>query len=113
MPFVNLKTTAPIDPETKEALASEIAGICSECLGKGEAWVMCGFEGGVDLMFRGSGEDIAYLDVKAFGAMRDDATDAMTGKLCALMTQRLGVPADRTYVSYLSTTQWGWNGGNF
>ena len=27
--------------------------------------------------------------------------------------RELGTPADRTYIRYTATTDWGWNGGNF
>ena len=27
--------------------------------------------------------------------------------------KELGIPADRTYIRYTATTDWGWNGGNF
>ena len=27
--------------------------------------------------------------------------------------EELGIPADRTYIRYTATTDWGWNGGNF
>mgnify|MGYP003302626986 CR=1 FL=1 len=30
-----------------------------------------------------------------------------------IMEKELGIPANRTYVSYWGTDKWGWNGGNF
>ena len=31
----------------------------------------------------------------------------------AAWEKELGIPADRTYIRYTATTDWGWNGGNF
>ena len=45
MPFINMKTTATLDIAKKDALSKELCIITRDCLGKGENWVMTGFEG--------------------------------------------------------------------
>ena len=45
MPFINMKTTATLDIAKKDALSKEFCIITRDCLGKGENWVMTGFEG--------------------------------------------------------------------
>lgn len=113
MPFINMKTTAALDTAKKEILAQEITRICKECLGKGENWVMTGFEDGVSLSFQGSTEKIAYVEVKAYGSPAATGADKMTAEICAIVEKELEIPANRVYVSYWGTNMWGWNGGNF
>ena len=43
-----------------------------------------------------------------------EALKAAYGKaITAVPGKELGIPADRTYIRYTATTDWGWNGGNF
>ena len=34
-------------------------------------------------------------------------------QIMAALEKELGIPADRMYIRYTATTDWGWNGGNF
>ena len=85
MPFINTRTTVALSDAKKETLTAEIGRITSECLGKGENWIMTG----------------------------SDGTSRMTAKICALLERELSIPASRIYVAYFPTNEWGWNGNNF
>lgn len=113
MPFINVKTTATLDGAKKEVLNAELCRITKESLGKGENWVMTGYEDNASLVFQESAEDIAYVEVNAFGAPSAAGADKMTSGVCQLIEKELGIPASRIYVSYWGTDKWGWNGGNF
>lgn len=113
MPFINTKTTATLSNDKKDALTAEITRITQECLGKGENWIMTGYEDNASLSFHGSTADIAYIEVKCFGTPSAAGTSQMTSKLCALFARELGIPADRIYVAYFPTNHWGWNNSNF
>ena len=41
------------------------------------------------------------------------AWEKLTEQIMAALGKELGIPADRTYIRYTATTDWGWNGGNF
>lgn len=112
MPFINVKTTAALDSAKKETLNTELCRITKETLGKGEEWVMTGYEDSVNLTFQGSTEDVVYVEVKVYGTPNAAGADKMTAGVCQLMEKELGIPANRTYVSYWGTDMWGWNGGN-
>ncbi len=113
MPFISTKTTCPLSQETKENLSASLEAISSKCLGKGESWVMTGYEDNCSLHFRGSFKDCAYVEVKLFGEPSGSACSACTGEICRLFEKELGILPERVYVSYYPTGQWGWNGGNF
>ncbi len=113
MPFINTKTTVPVDNTKKEALTAALNRITRECLGKGENWVMTGFEDNMNLSFQGSTAAVAYVEVKSFGAPSSSAASRMTAEICALFEQELSIPADRIYIAYFPTENWGWNGNNF
>ena len=113
MPFINTKTTLSLSQEKKDILTKELSQITKQCLGKGENWIMLGYEDQVDLAFQGSTTDIAYVEVKLYGTPQASACDQMTSQVCDLFEKELNIPTNRIYVSYYPTTQWGWNGGNF
>ncbi len=113
MPFINTKTTVPVDNTKKEMLTAALNRITRECLGKGENWVMTGFEDNMSLSFQGSTADIAYVEVKIFGTLSSPAASRMTAEICTLFERELSIPADRIYVAYYPTGNWGWNGSNF
>lgn len=114
MPFINIKTNTALDQEQRDELAEKMGQISRDCLGKGENWVMTGFEDGTQLHFQGSSvEPAAYVEVKLFGTAGQAACESMTAHICGLLEELLGVPGDRTYVAYFPTDNWGWNGGNF
>ena len=90
MPFINTKFSQDITAEQETELKSALGSAVS-ALGKTESWLMLGFEKNCDLYFRGEKSE----------------------KIAFVYTRVLGVPADKIYVKYSSTDNWGWNGGNF
>lgn len=113
MPFINTKTTVALNDAKKEKLTNEICRIAKECLGKGESWVMTGYEDNASLSFRGDTSNLAYIEVKLFGNPSPSGTSQMTSKLCSLFGQELSIPSDHIYISYFPTDNWGWNENNF
>ena len=56
----------------------------------------------------------AYVEVNVFGrSVPGSAWEKLTEQIMAALGKELGIPADRTYIRYTATTDWGWNGGNF
>ncbi len=113
MPFINTKYSQDITAEQETELKSALGSAVS-ALGKTESWLMLGFEKNCDLYFRGEkSEKITFVDVSVYGSVSPAACEKMTAEICSLYARVLGVPADKIYVKYSSTDNWGWNGGNF
>lgn len=113
MPFINTKYSGEITPaqelEIKSALGSAVSAI-----GKSEAWLMLGFEQNCSLYFRGEkSEKIAFVEVSMYGSASAGGCSQLTADICRIYGEVLGVPADKIYVKYSPTENWGWNGGNF
>ncbi len=113
MPFINTKYSSAITPDQEQKIKSALGQAVSD-LGKSESWLMVGFEPNCSLYFKGEkSEKIAYVEVSLFGSASRAAYDKMTGEICKILGDVLGVPADKVYVKYSPTDNWGWNGGNF
>lgn len=113
MPFINTKYSQEITPEQEKQLKTEL-GKAAAIIGKSEGWLMLGFEQNCTLYFRGErSEKIAFVDVSMYRGADSAACNMLTKEICRLYGEVLGVPADKIYIKYSSTNDWGWNGGNF
>ena len=56
---------------------------------------------------------MAFVDVSVFGKSTDEQCEAMTKEVCRIFDDVFGLPADKVYVKYTGTNQWGWNNMNF
>ncbi|MCM1024220.1 MAG: phenylpyruvate tautomerase MIF-related protein [Prevotella sp.] len=113
MPFINIKTNASVTKEKAENIKSALGTAITAIPGKSESWLMAGIEGDYTLYFKGTDEPAAMVEVQIYGNPSAGAMSALTGKITEIVSADLGVPADRVYVSYMCTENWGWNGSNF
>ena len=75
---------------------------------------MIGFEDGYDLAMAGDAQTpSAFVSVALFGTANSAACEKMTGMICNLYSELLGIPQTRIYVKYEFVSEWGWNGQNF
>lgn len=113
MPFINTKTNVKITDADRETLKLEF-GKAIELVGKSESWLMLNFEDDCKMYFKGeSSSPIAFVDVSVFGKSTDEGCENMTKEICSVLNRVLAIPADKVYVKYSGTTQWGWNNMNF
>lgn len=113
MPFIDSKITVSVTPEKKESIKSKL-GQAVSVLGKSETYLMVGFEDNYDLYMAGNKlEKGAYVEVSLFGSASASAYDKMTGEICQILSEELGIPGDKVYVTYHGLNDWGWNGRNF
>ncbi len=113
MPFIDSKISVAVSDEKKEAIKSKL-GQAVSTLGKTESFLMVGFDDNYDLYFAGDKvEKGAYVAVSLFGNASASAYSEMTGKICGIFEDELGIPGDRVYVTYRGVSDWGWNGRNF
>lgn len=113
MPFINTKYSAEITEEQERDIKTRFAEAV-KLIGKTESWLMVGFEKDCSLYFRGEkSEKLAFVEVSLYGGASASDYDKMTAEICKILNSVLGVPADKVYVKYSPTDNWGWNGGNF
>ncbi len=112
MPFINTTTNVSVSPE-KEIMLKAKFGSAIELLGKSESWLMLAFNDNADMYFKGNDAPAAFVDISVFGKSTYAQCEAMTKEICKIMVEELSLPADRVYVKYSGTNQWGWNNMNF
>lgn len=113
MPFIDSKITVPLTAEQKEHLKSRL-GKAVSCLHKGENYLMVGIADGYDLWLGGKKlEKGAYVEVSLFGSASAADYERMTGQICSILREELGIPGTGVYVTYHGLSDWGFNGSNF
>ena len=113
MPFIDSKISGTVSEEKKEAIKSKF-GQAISTLNKSETYLMVGFEDNYDLYMAGQKLNKgAYVSVSLFGNAAASQYEAMTAKICDILSDELGIPGDKVYVTYHGVNDWGWNGRNF
>lgn len=113
MPFIDSKVTVSVTAEEKEAIKARL-GKAVSILHKGETYLMVGIEENYDLWLGGKKlEKGAYVEVSLFGSAPSSDYEKMTGEICKILSEELGIPASCVYVTYHGLRDWGWNGSNF
>lgn len=114
MPILRLLTNVEIIPESRPALMARVSRAVAEILGKPESYVMVILESGRDLIFAGTADPAAYLELKSLG-LPESRTPAFSHALCTLLADTLGLPPARVYIEFTAPPRplFGWNGATF
>ena len=113
MPFIDSKVTVKISDQQKEEIKTELGKLITT-LNKRETYLMVGIEDSCDLWLGGKKLDKgAYVAVSLYGNAPKESYDKLTGQICTLLSDKLGIPGSAFYVTYHPVNDWGWNGRNF
>ena len=113
MPFIDTRVTVEVSDPQKEEIKTELGKLIA-ILNKSEAYLMVSMEDACDLWLGGRKlEKGAYVAVSLYGDAPKEAYDRLTGEICGLLQEKLGIPGNAVYVTYHPVSDWGWNGKNF
>ena len=111
MPLIILETTVVLNDDKRKALLASLSKTVAETTGKPEQYVMVSVKPAAMLM-AGKPGDAAFVDVRGIGGLTAAVNRQLSQKVCQLLNQSLGVPADRTYLNFteVEASNWGWQG---
>ena len=114
MPLLKIQTNQPVESVNTEELLSNASRLVATELGKPETYVMVSLEPPQPMMFAGSSDPLAYLELKSIG-LPESKTTTLSQALCQFMEDTLGIPASRVYIEFADAPRamWGWNSGTF
>lgn len=114
MPYLTIQTNKSIDDKLKSELMRQASQTVSEILGKPESYVMIALPPSMPMLFAGSDDPLAYLELKSIG-LPDEATTALSEALCSMINESLGISKERIYIEFSNAQRhmWGWNGRTF
>lgn len=115
MPLMKLELTLRLDEARKASLLKELSTLLSEGFAKPEQYVMVTLHDGAALLMAGQSGPAAFADVRGIGGFSPKANKAFCAKLCTLLSERMGIAANRVYLNFtdVSAGNWGWDGDTF
>lgn len=114
MPYLKIQTNLPLSKKAGQTVLKSASALVATELEKPESFVMVALEPDTAMLFAGSDDPVAFLELKAIG-LPAKQTKALSAALCALIEEHLGIPRDRVYVKFIDVhhSMWGWKGDVF
>lgn len=112
MPLVQVHTNTRI--ENKLELAQQVSKQAANILGKPESYVMVFVEDQQALVFAGSDDPAAYVELKSINLPESD-TAQISSQLSEVLSQATAIDTSRIYIEFSNAQRhmWGWNGATF
>jgi len=113
MPYLAIRTNQSVEGQ-KEPLLRKASALITRETGKSEDYVMVSLESSATMLFGGSNEPLAYLELKSLD-LPGQKIPALSQALCAFLERETGIPKERIYIEFSSAerSMWGWNGTTF
>lgn len=114
MPYLKMTLNRPLSPaRTRQVLADASQKIAQE-LNKPENYVMVELNINENMLFAGSDEPTAYLELKSIG-LPAVALRPLSRILCSFLSEEVDIDPARIYIEFtdIKGTHWGWNGTTF
>ncbi len=114
MPYLKITTSQSIDAERKHNLLKAASKMVAAELGKPEQYMMVSAETPVSMMFAGTDQPCAFLELRGIG-LPESKAGKLSQLLCGLVESQIGIPQDRVYINFadIKPSLWGWNGETF
>jgi phenylpyruvate tautomerase PptA (4-oxalocrotonate tautomerase family) len=111
MSYLKIQTNLPLTKKAERTILKSASTLVAVQLGKPEDFVMVAVQPDTPMMFAGSDEPVAFLELKSVG-LPGKATKQLSAALCGLIKEHLGIPSDRVYVKFIDVRHgmWGWKG---
>ena len=114
MPYLKITTSKSIDAGHKHNLLKTASRMVASELGKPEQYMMVSVESPVQMLFAGTEEPCAFLELRAI-ELPESKTGKLSQLLCGLLESQTGIRRDRVYINFadIKPGMWGWNGETF
>lgn len=114
MPYLKIQTNLPLTRKAERNILKYASVLVAEQLGKPESFVMVALQADTPMLFAGSDDPLAFLELKSIG-LQPSRTKALSEALCQLVEGHLGIDRDRVYVKFIDVkgSMWGWKGDTF
>ena len=114
MPYLKIQTNLPLTEKAEQSILKSASSLVASELGKPEEFVMIAVQPDTPMLFGGSDDPVAFLELKSI-ALPAAKTKQLSHSLCSLIKEQLSIPMDRVYVKFIDVnhSMWGWKGDTF
>ena len=114
MPYINVMVSTDVTKEQEIAVKAKLGQAISVFPGKSETYLMVNITPNCNLYLGGKNDTpIAMGELKLLGNSERKYYEKFTVVFCNILEEVLGVPQDKTYITYQGFEHWGYNGFNF
>lgn len=112
MPVLKIETNQLLSQEQTAVLMNDATDMLCRVLDKPKTYMMVHVDSGCSLMFNGSTDPFAFLQLRLFAVPEGDASKLISG-ISEFIEKFLEVKPDRQYIqlSEMKPAHFGWNGG--
>jgi len=110
MPYVYISTSASLTAEKKSELLEAIAPLLPILPGKNRSNAMVELDGDKFMAMGDPAVLCAFAEIRLYRQSPAEAKAKFAAELTALLTEKLGVPADHVYLNYMEMDHWGLRG---
>jgi len=114
MPFLELRTNKQLSADKRHTVMSDLTALLAKDLKKPERLIMIQCSDDQDLIFGGSSDPLAFIDLKSIG-LPEDQTTRLSQSLSSFVKNNLDIPQDRIFINFRTFERhmWGYNGTTF
>lgn len=114
MPVLKIQLNQEVSEGRQISFLKDASTLVASELSKPESYVMVNIETSCKMIFAGTHEPAAYLELKSIG-LTESQTKPLSASLCQLLQNKMSIPLDRIYIEFSSATRsmWGWKGTTF
>jgi phenylpyruvate tautomerase PptA (4-oxalocrotonate tautomerase family) len=111
MPYLKIQTNLPVGKKSEQTILRNASALVAIELDKPEEMVMIALEANTTMLFAGSDDPVAFLELKSVG-LPGRKTKKLSRALCGLIEEHLGISKERVYVKFIDVNRgmWGWKG---
>ena len=99
MPYLYIQTNQTVEQSEKQALLKKASGMAAELLGKPESYVMVSMDDGVDLLFAGTEEPAAFVELRSIGLPREQCS-GYAEKISGFLEKELKLSRSRIFIGF-------------
>ncbi len=112
MPVLNIQTNAEL--QDAPALIKQLSAEVASMLGKPESYVMITVTHNPNMLFAGSDDPLAYIELKSIGLPENRCSD-FSSQLCSSISESLNIQPNRIYIEFTNAERhlFGWDGRTF
>ena len=114
MPYLKIQTNLPLSEKAERNILKDASALVAQELGKPEEFVMIAAQPDTPMLFAGTDDPVAFLELKSIG-LPAQKTKQLSQALCGLINKHLGIRPERVYVKFIDVRHgmWGWKGDTF
>jgi len=114
MPYLSIETNLPLSRKAERTILRTASALVAQELRKPEAFVMIAVRANQPMLFAGTDDPVAFLELKAI-ALPVKKVKSLSESLASLVEEHLGIPPSRVYVKFIDVRRgmWAWKGDTF